>query len=300
MTTNPHRRENPSTYIVQDRSNKEELARLQIQDQLLTVGMGGVLAEQPDPGSFERVLDIGCGTGGWLIEAAKAYPTMSLLVGVDISKRMVDYARAQAEAEQVADRVEFHMMDALLKLEFPDEYFDLVNMRCAGSFLRTWDWPKLLSEFQRVSRRGAVVRVTEFDGINESSGAAHKRLSQLAIQAFYKSGHFFRPESDGLTSELARLLTQHGIRQVQTLEHPLQLSADTLEGKLFIEDGLRFFRTAKPFLQKWLRLPEDYDAIYQQMFSEMQQPDFATTWRLLTAWGQAPGYDNHGKHDTPS
>ncbi|HLI06498.1 MAG TPA: hypothetical protein VKV40_08020 [Ktedonobacteraceae bacterium] len=40
------RRERPSTYWVQDRSNAEEMTRLRLQDQLATAGMGGVLAEQ--------------------------------------------------------------------------------------------------------------------------------------------------------------------------------------------------------------------------------------------------------------
>ena len=80
MSTPPNPRlEQPSTYIVQGCSNEEELTRLQIQDHLVTIGMGGVLPEQPDPARFQRVLDVGCGTGGWLIEAAKTYPTMKLL-----------------------------------------------------------------------------------------------------------------------------------------------------------------------------------------------------------------------------
>lgn len=41
-------REHPSTYVVQDRSNQEELSRLQIQDHLFTASMGGALADQPD------------------------------------------------------------------------------------------------------------------------------------------------------------------------------------------------------------------------------------------------------------
>ncbi len=141
------RRDHSSTYFVQDRSNKEELSRLQIQDQMVTTSMGGVLPEQPDPTIFQRVLDVGCGTGGWLIEAAKTYSTMSLLVGVDVSERMIEYAQAQAEAQQVSDRVQFRTMDALRMLEFPTEYFHLVNQRFGASYLRTWDWPKLLQEF---------------------------------------------------------------------------------------------------------------------------------------------------------
>src|SRR5690349_15647806 len=99
------RREHPSTYFVQDRSNQDELLRLEAQARILTSGMGGVLPEQADPTIFQRVLDIGCGTGGWLIEAAETYPTMSLLIGIDISGKMIEYARAQAAAQQVSDRV---------------------------------------------------------------------------------------------------------------------------------------------------------------------------------------------------
>src|SRR5579883_3475432 len=163
------RQEHPSTYVVQDRSNEEELIRLSVQDQMLTAGMGGVLPEQPDPTLFKRVLDVGCGTGAWLIEAAKTYPTMSLLIGADVSRRMVEYAISQAEKEGVSERVEFHSMDALRMLEFPSAYFDLVNLRLGVSWLRTWDWPKLLQEFARVTRRGGTVRLTESDAIIESN-----------------------------------------------------------------------------------------------------------------------------------
>src|SRR5215469_2794042 len=182
--TNP-RPEHPSTYFVQDRSNEEELSRLQTQDQMVTTSMGGVLPEQPNPAIFQRVLDVGCGTGGWLIEAARTYATMSLLVGVDVSGKMVEYARAQAAAQQVSDRVQFATMDALRMLEFPTDYFDLVNQRTGASYLRTWDWPKLLQEFQRVTRPGGVIRVTESALITESSSQGLIRLNQVFIEAFY-------------------------------------------------------------------------------------------------------------------
>ena len=67
--SNP-RREHPSTYFVVDRSSEDELNRLKVQDQLITTSMGGVLPEQSDPIPFRRVLDVGCGVGGWLITMA--------------------------------------------------------------------------------------------------------------------------------------------------------------------------------------------------------------------------------------
>src|SRR5260221_7619623 len=130
MSTNPTdpRRQYPSTYFA-DRSNQDEMTRLIVQDRLVTAAMGGVLPEQPDPTNFPRMLDVGCGTGGWLIEAAKTYPTMTRPVGVDVNTRMIQYAREQAKIAQVDDRVDFQVMDALLILEFPKDYFDLTNMR---------------------------------------------------------------------------------------------------------------------------------------------------------------------------
>jgi ubiquinone/menaquinone biosynthesis C-methylase UbiE len=279
----PHKNELQSTYIVQDRQNQEELTRITIQDQMITTSMGGVLPEQADPTAFHRVLDVGCGTGGWIIATAKAYPSMSL-AGIDISGSMIESARERAKAEQVTERVTFHVMDTLRMLEFPPAYFDLVNLRFGVSFMRTWDWPKLLNEFQRVTRRGGVIRITECDAV-ESNSPALSRLVEVLLQAYHNAGHFFRPHSNGLTSELVPLLTQHGLGNVQSCVHELHYRAGTPEGQHFAEDMQHSFRTVRPFIQKWTRVPQDYDTIYQQALIEMQQRDFEATWRFVTAWG---------------
>jgi ubiquinone/menaquinone biosynthesis C-methylase UbiE len=282
------RREHSSTYFVQDRGNVDELTRMQIQDLLMTESMGGVLPEQPDPTIFVHVLDVGCGTGGWLIEAAKAYPTMRELVGVDISSKMVEFARARAEAEKLSDRMQFRTMDALRMLEFPNESFDLVNQRSGASYLRTWDWLKLLQEYQRVTRAGGVIRITEGDMVIESGSLALSRLFDLMVQAFYQAGHVFTPESDGVTGQLAHLLTQYGLVEVETRTHRLQYRAGTTEWRRFFEDMRLIFRTMTPFLRKWSQVPNDYEAIYQQALADIQQPDFVAAARMLTAWGRKP------------
>lgn len=279
------KREQPGTYFVLDRENQEELKRLQVLDRAATEGMGGVLPEQPDPGRFARVLDVGCGTGGWLIEAAKAYPSMKLLVGLDPSRTFLEYARAQAEAAQVSDRVEFHIADALRMLEFPDHFFDLVNHRFATSWLRTWDWLKLLQEYQRVCRPDGVVRITESDWWVSEKSPALSRLTELTLRASYQAGHSFTPGGDGVTRELIRLLQQHGVQNVQARAYTVTYRAGTPAGHLFGENMRIGFRTNVPFLQKWIKLPDDYEELYQQMLSELQQPDFMATMGLLTVWG---------------
>jgi ubiquinone/menaquinone biosynthesis C-methylase UbiE len=283
----PSKPEKPSTYFVQDRSNQDEMHRLQGQDQLLTTGMGGVLPEQPDLTRFRTILDVGCGTGGWLIEVAKTIPTCTRLVGVDVSRTFTDYARAQAEAAGVSDRVEFRTMDALLMLNFPDHSFDLVNHRLASGWIRTWEWPKLLSEYRRVSRRDGIVRITEPEVAWESNSPALSRIVELYIQAFYQAGHLFTPTANGVNGELARLLSLHGLLEVQTRSCAIEYRAGTPGGQRMFEDARVVYRTALPFLRKWMRVPEDYEQTYQQMLVEMQQPDFVETWNVLTAWGKA-------------
>jgi ubiquinone/menaquinone biosynthesis C-methylase UbiE len=261
-------RERPSTYFVQER-NGEELARLMIQDRMITNAMGGVLPERPDSSIFRRVLDIGCGSGSWVIEAAQVFPTMSLF-GIDISKRMIEYARTQAKEHQVSDRVEFQVMDALLLLEFPPEYFDLVNLRFGLSFMRTWDWPKMLSEMQRMVCRGGVVLVTDTEVVLSSTSPALKQWQELFLCALFRAGHLFEQETTGLTAHLAQLLKQHGCKQVQTKAYPLTFQAGTPEGQAYYEDVMHLFRTSRPFLKKWGCMTEDYDALYQHILDQMQ------------------------------
>lgn len=277
--------EHPSTYVVQDRSNLDERARVSIQDQMLTRAMGGVLPEQPDPPVFQRILDVGCGTGGWLIEVAQTYPGSTRLVGVDTSGTILEYARAQAEEQGVADRVEFHVMDVLRMLEFPADSFDLVNQRLGSSFLRAWDWMKLLQEYKRVLRPDGVVRITEVSMVTESSSPALVRLNDLIFRALDQAGHFLEHRPDGVTSELPRLLKQHGFQNIQTRAHHMEYRTGTPQWQMYYQDTQYAIRTLRPFLQKWMHLPDDFDDLCQQTLSEMQQPDFVAIWPLLTVWG---------------
>src|SRR5579862_3551702 len=153
-------------------------------------------------------------------------------------------------------------MDALLMLEFPNSYFDLVNHRFAMSWLRTWDWPKLLSEYQRILRPGGVVRVTEINFNLESTSPALDKLNRLFFEAFSQAGHYFAPEPDGVISHLARALRQYGLQNVQTQSHIIEYRAGTSLGQHFAEDIRLAYRTGLPFIRKWTKVPENYDEIY--------------------------------------
>lgn len=281
--------EKPSTYVVQNRSSEKELRRLTVQDRTVTVSMGGVLPEQPDPMSIYSVLDVGCGTGGWMIEAARCYPHMSL-VGIDISKRMIDYARAQAEDAQVAARVEFRTMDALQMLEFRGNTFDLVNLRFGSSFVRKFEWRKILEEMLQVARPGGIVRVVETEAATQSTSKALEEFCDMLARALSQAMHLFEPKPDGLTSHLPELLELHGYgcEQIQKRVQTLEFRAGTPEGQGYCEDMQYLMQTLRPFIEKHGCLRENYDAICQQAREDMQRPDFRAVWQVMTVWGKKP------------
>ena len=75
-----------------------------------------------------RVLDLGCGSGEWLLRALTRHPRLRA-VGVDLSARALAEARERADQRGVADRLTLHEQDAG---EFTDaDGFDLVL--CVGA-----------------------------------------------------------------------------------------------------------------------------------------------------------------------
>jgi ubiquinone/menaquinone biosynthesis C-methylase UbiE len=287
------RPEDSHTYMVQNRSSPGELKRLQIQDQMITSGMGGALPEQADLTGIRQVLDVGCGTGSWLIEAAKTYPAFSLLVGMDISSKMIIFAQVQANSQQMRKRVEFRVMDALQGLDLPDAHFDLVNLRMGDSWLRTWEWSALQCLEQRVVRPGGLIRITESDMVSDTSRSqAGTRFMDLVFEALYQAEHYFIHDRSCLLPDLVPMLQRWGLQNVRTQAYRLAFHAGMPELQSLSEDAIHAFQNFLPFLRKWTRLPEDYETLEQQMLQDMQPPEYCATWNFLTIWGTRPAEES--------
>lgn len=278
----------PSTDIVQDQRNEEELTRLAIQDQMLAEVVSGTLPEQEDVEQFERVLDVGCGVGGWVIETARSYPTMTL-VGIDINQKMIDYANAQAVAQGVSKRVRFQVMDALTLPGLANASFDLVNQRIGCSYLRTWDWPRLLREMVRVTRPGGTIRLTEPEIISYSNSEAYQQLCEMLLQALYSAHHLFKPEPAGIIPYLKTFLEEQRCRDIRIQSYATEYRAGTAAGDLFYQEVVHMVRGFRPFILKWGEISKDHDMISQQMLNDMRQPGFKTTTYISTVWGRTPG-----------
>jgi ubiquinone/menaquinone biosynthesis C-methylase UbiE len=104
----------------------------------------------------EEVLDVGCGIGVGPAYIAKRYGCR--VIAVDISDKMLHWARQRAEREGVADRITFQRAD-VRDLPFESDRFDAVLVESVLAFVADKD--AAIRELIRVTRPGGYVGVNE-------------------------------------------------------------------------------------------------------------------------------------------
>lgn len=95
----------------------------------------------------KRFLDVGCGTG-WAVREAASRLTSDIAYGIDISPGMIEKAVAQSASIQ---NVEFQIADAEA-IPYPDEYFSLILCTC--SFHHYQNPMGALLQMKRVMKKG--------------------------------------------------------------------------------------------------------------------------------------------------
>ena len=98
----------------------------------------------------ETVLDIGTGPGYLPIEIAKRSLNVRI-VGVDLSRKLLNMARSNAAKEGLSDRLTFQLGDAG-RIEFQDAAFDMVIS--TGMLHSLKDPAKVIQEMYRVLKAG--------------------------------------------------------------------------------------------------------------------------------------------------
>ena len=283
-TSDPSQSEN--TYILGDSS--AEMVRLIEQDRHFTRAMGGLLPEQTDLSSIHRVLDVGCGPGGWALELAQAYPQMQV-VGIDISARMIDYANAQARASGL-DNASFQAKNALDPLNFPEGSFDLVNARFIEGFIPTVAWPAILQEFVRITRPGGIIRLTDCEwGMTNSF--AYQKLLGISIHAMQVAGLSHSPDGRNyaITPLLSRFLSEAGCVNIKERAHSMDFSAGTEAHLGSFQDFSIGFQLMQPFqVNTGVTTQQEVEQLHRQLTVEMLDSDFRGIMYFLTAWGEKP------------
>jgi phosphatidylethanolamine/phosphatidyl-N-methylethanolamine N-methyltransferase len=120
----------------------------------------------------QRVLDVGVGTGLSL----DFYPPHCQVVGIDLSREMLDKARGRARERGLAN-VELIEMDAT-RLAFPNDSFDHV---VAAHVMSVVPEPvRVLAEIKRVTRSdGKIVIINHFQSTNKALARIEEWLNPI-------------------------------------------------------------------------------------------------------------------------
>jgi ubiquinone/menaquinone biosynthesis C-methylase UbiE len=98
----------------------------------------------------DEILDIGTGPGYLPIEIAKRSEAVRI-IGIDLSRKLLDMARLNAAKAGLSDRLTFQLGDAG-RIEFEDSFFDMVIS--TGMLHSIKDPVKVIQEMHRVLKAG--------------------------------------------------------------------------------------------------------------------------------------------------
>jgi ubiquinone/menaquinone biosynthesis C-methylase UbiE len=152
--------------------------------------------------SGEIVLDVGCGTGTLLIEAAKRVGPSGSIHGVDRSPEMLAHARRKAAARGVSAEFQEGSSD---HLPFPDASFDAVFCTLMLHHLPAPMQLATVAEMRRVLRPGGRIIIVDMQRPKRIFAV----FSRIGLIHLFRS-HATIPD----WQKIEEILTQQGIQSV--------------------------------------------------------------------------------------
>ncbi|KAF7336691.1 Methyltransf-25 domain-containing protein [Mycena venus] len=139
---------------------------------------GGLTAHHFDE-TPQVILDLGCGSGFWAMEAAKQWPNAQI-IGFDLKDIQPELFQLDASymrcledcglspkplpiANEIASRVRWVHGNLLDGLPFPSEYFDFVHISGIGLGVPEDEWQSVLEEVSRVMMPNGILEIIEED-----------------------------------------------------------------------------------------------------------------------------------------
>lgn len=262
--------------------DKLEGDRLDLQHHLLKVAIGrNYYAPVRQPRS---ILDVACGTGIWGRELAQEY-RQAQVIGIDIDRTPLERALERlGPGGQFPSNFHFQEADILQGLPFEDERFDFVHSRLMAGFVPWHQWPTVIAEMVRVTRRGGYIEVVESEGqVTTSPGFAilYDAVKQLVIRrGIWQEG--------GGVPDIAGYLSQAGIPRVQTRRVVLgvdrQGRPDQRQQRLLVADVLAAYGGMGALLAR-MGILSEADAQAALAAAREELPRVGLTMPMLFAFG---------------
>ncbi len=267
--------------------NATEVARLVERNTFFNEALGGVFPERANLDGITRILDIGCGPGGWVMDVANYYPSREV-VGIDVSDMMLLRARNEAQRRTLKN-VEFIKMNALQPLKFPDQHFDLVNMRAGVEYIPRANWYALLQECYRITRPGGILRVVEADRLLLTNSHAFEKYHSFYSRLLHLRGYGFSPDGHtfGITPLLGELFHNAGYQRIYMKSYAVDYSYNTLFRANYQHlIVVRFEKVRLQLLERRLVSSEELESTYSALLDDITQETFCGVAYVLIFCGE--------------
>ncbi|KAG1448640.1 hypothetical protein G6F46_011186 [Rhizopus delemar] len=197
---------------------------------------GNILRSVRENLDFEKgisVLDVGCGSGAWIMDMIHDYPNCTFY-GCDILGNVVQ------------------------GLPYEDSVFDFVHMRFFIFALRKEEWPIAIKELIRVTKSGGMLQLMEsmFKVPVGSSFPTHK-FSDIVYSIATSKGQNIK-----ITDELEGLLSANdNVKVVQSDYRHCSLNTGTSTAKKLIWNTMKVMKTALPNIKSIIGLESEEDVL---------------------------------------
>jgi SAM-dependent methyltransferase len=285
-----------NTYLL-DPEHVEEMNRLAQQGRLFNKAYGLLppnitnllqLSEERQTPRV-RVLDIACATGEWCLALGAKYRGSPVeVVGIDISERMVDYARQQA-LNQELPLVYFQVANALKAMPFDAESFDLIHLRIGNSFIPRDRWGDVFAEYWRILRPQGILISTEPEtGTTTFQNPATAQIMRWFAQALFVSGLGFWDGGSliGIHAMQPKFFRDAGFEHIEVFPIFNFTSYGSPNHLQFMELGHSLIQSIESLVINKLGVPkEEFHRVFELSRLEELQADFQDYHTVLTVTG---------------
>ncbi|KAG9294400.1 hypothetical protein G9A89_001905 [Geosiphon pyriformis] len=220
-----------------------------------------------------RVLDVGCGSGSWIIDMAKQYPNCHF-TAVDMSPLI--------SRDSQPENVRFYEEDIIDGLSFPNETFHYVHMQNMTAAFSESEWHTAIRELERVLKRGGYIELMEYELTLHNDGPISKLLFSSFVTDLKSRGM-----ASTIYQEMVQLLTAN---QRFSRITKLQVSAPFGKwagkfGKEMAEVLFTSFRSFKTKISNILGLePQEFDDMLETWSEEIDE--YKPYWIAYRWWAQ--------------
>jgi ubiquinone/menaquinone biosynthesis C-methylase UbiE len=273
-----------------------ERQRLNMQDLFLTPRFDHLPSQfvprlksaKEDP---QVVLDIACGTGGYILALAKEFQkdySHIQLKGYDINREAIAYCQELARNYNNVEFAEMNIIERLpdqsmrVTLDIDDNSADYMFIRLIFAAMPKSCWPSLLQECYRILKPGGVLRIIEqATMLYEHCPVAHE-LSEIQHKALWLAGRTFSEYETALVPALFRFFRESPFTLVEQKAKFIDFSSGVEpEHSTVIQNLQLLIRTLRPLtLAYHVTTAEYYDTRAEQMIKAFEEKDFSGAWGL--------------------